>query len=286
MTDKAKFLPEALAGKMIGVLAEPGPILSCDLEALGCTAIPIAPDKTDLPEGVAAFVLDCAPMLGHEYTLSARNALRAYARLANDQHCYGAFPYRNLNYNWDVVNFGGPGATEDIIPGARWIYDTLLGDFAVRAVANVIHDECRYIITRLMPLQRTLVCIMAASGHGKTTFARHLKNQHNTFHTSSDYLLNTIISAGLDHSTSQNFAQLKQAISDIPSDKLWGRFFRLLEEEDHLLHCFLEMVWQHMKLAPENGLLSFDIDLRKSSSKQATLVFFRKKNLKVWECGM
>lgn len=281
------MLPASLAGKAVGVWASGPTTFDADLARLGCKVVGLEVDATiaDAAE-VEVFVLDGLAWVNDEYVSRTRACLDAYQRVAEGRFCYGLFPYVSLNYGWDVHNQGAPTSQSDLLPGARWSYDELLQNFAARAVTNIkVDDKVSCIVTRLLPLDRTLLCVIAASGQGKTTLVRQLKNQHNVFHTSSDYLLTTIIALKPGEGASSEIIRLKAAIEAIAPDKIWAQFFRLLDDDPELLKCFLELAWRHMQLAKPSSLISFDIDLRLEAGKQRTKSFFRDKNLKVWECN-
>jgi len=287
MPEKTQFLPESALGQTVGVLGgDPGKF-AADLRALGCKTLDLF-DGSDLELSKEAdfFVLDASCYLdAGAYPEKINPILKSYAAGAANRYCYSIFPYANMNYDWDVTNLARPADPSIMLPATRWIYDTLLDDFAARAIANIRHgDAVPCIVTRLLPLKRTLLCIMASSGSGKTTLVRLLANRHRLFHTSSDYLLNNILSVSGSVTDNASLSQLRSAIDRIPSEKLWGRFFRLLEEDHLLLESFLELAWQHMQLAGEGTLLSLDIDLRTEEGRAALVAFFRKKDLKVWEC--
>lgn len=282
-----EMLPPSLAGKTVGVWGDVPTKFDTDLERLKCKIIRLSLDATPAQaKNLNFFVLDGLTWMNDGYVTKTRRYLDAYQKLANGRFCYGIFPYVTLNYGWDVHNQGAPALQGNLLPGARWNYDELLSDFAARAVSNIRVDEhVSSIVTRLLPLDRTLLCIMAASGQGKTTLVRQLTNQHDVFHTSSDYLLTTIIALEAGSDPSPQVVKLKAAIETLKPDQIWAKFFRLLDEDAELLSCFLELAWQHMQLAKSSSLISFDIDLRLDSGKQNAKNFFRDKNLKVWECN-
>ena len=286
MSESLQFLPTDLRNKTVGTWGKSPTLFTPDLLALGCKMVEIDPDDSSTTaDNVDFFVLDCTPLIAKGYVTSVRKILWQYRLLAEERYCYGIFPYTTINYDWDVTNTGAPLGVDNCLPGARWLYDDLLQGFAARAVANIqFNGTVPCVVSRLVPLRQTLLCIMEASGLGKTTLVRQLKCQHNVFHTSSDYLLSGIINLRLDENSSPEVRRIKQIINAIEPDELWGRFFRLLDADEELLTCFLQMAWQHMQLAEPWSLISLDIDLRKEASRNATVSFFREKKLKVWEC--
>lgn len=281
-----QYLPESLSGKTVGKFNFDDTIFDQDLEKLGCSVVFIDPKiEQHVTQRIDFFVLDCAPYLNSDYVEEAKRALNAFRKIGEGAFCYSAFLYANQNHNWDVVNHGSPTPEAGFVPSSRWVYDNLLSDFGARAVSGFNYSSTTHcMITRLMPLKRTVMCIMAASMQGKTTLVRQLVGKHSFYHVSSDYLLDTLIRIKEVNNLPSDVADLKEAINKIEPNKLWGRFFRLLEEDANLLESFLTLIGKNLIGSIGEGVVSFDIDIRSEEKQAQVKKFFLDEGYKVWGC--
>lgn len=290
MSNDTSFLPESLRGKTVGMWT-PGPTMfDRDLERLSCRIVPLGREYpaplADSDPRIDFFVLDGTHYLGGNYISKLRQTLEAYRNCGLPISCYAILPYALINHDWDVVNNGVPLLSEDCLPSAPWLYHSVLEKFAVRAVANIKHKgvyPC--IVIRVTPLKRTIMCIMAQSGQGKTTLVRQMTGRHSIYHVSSDYLLSNLINKKTHATASAAQRSLHEAIATIDPEKLWGRFFRVLDEDHTLLAAFLTLVKGHLDLANDTALTSFDIDLRQHDSQEFVQKFFQESEFKVWRCS-
>lgn len=277
------FLPENLRGKTIGTWNLRPTIFEDDFARLGC-GIAFCDSNSGIDVSADAFVLDCTEWVSKGYVATAKQALGHFEAISKGRSCYGVFPTTVVNYNWDVANHGSPIGFGAFLPGARWIYDHLLGQFAARSVASIVIDGKQCIVSRITPLMQTLFCIMATSGDGKTTLVRQLSNQYNIFHTSSDFLLSTIIGSKIYESSDTPLSRLVAVIESVQRDQIWSVFFRMLDADHSMLSDFLSLAAEHMKLSDQKELISFDIDLRNENSREFAASFFTERGMKVWRC--
>ncbi len=286
MEELPKHLPSQLKDKTAGVFLTEANMFLDDVTALGGRLIPLdfggdltAADEADY------FLLDTRSEIGHGYAAILWKILDAFKKISSGRTMYAAIPYKEMNYQWDVYNETIPSIHGDAFPGARHVYDNMLADFAVRAIGNVpMDDKMRCMLLRLTPLDRTVICVMSASGQGKTTFVRQLKQNTGSYHVSSDYLLSSILGMKASDTHSDQIKTIKTAVATVPSDKIWSRFFRMVEEDDALRIAFLDIVALQLEAAGDKRLVSFDIDAREQETRSKIKDFFQERGLKVWIC--
>ena len=286
MDNSPEYLPSNLKGKKAGVFLQGVNIFMNDVALLGGDHVSI--DHTTAPgtvDDVDYFLIDAKSIIGPHYLTELQSALNTYRSLAAERSMYAAILYKEMNYQWDVYNEMSPSVHGDGFPGARYVYDSLLADFAVRAISNIpLEGGVRSMLLRLTPLGRTVMCIMAASGRGKTTFVRQLKRTTGSFHVSSDCLLSSILNMKASEANSDQVTTIKRAIDTVPANQIWSRFFRMIEEDDILLNAFLEIVILQLTTSGDNRLVSFDIDARNQETRLKIRDFFEKRGLKTWIC--
>ncbi|WP_298334813.1 hypothetical protein [uncultured Erythrobacter sp.] len=286
METPPKYLPSNLKGLTAGIFQTEENLFLDDVEllggqqlTLGTTIDPSSARKLDY------FLLDMRSDLGPDYAAKLRSFLDIFRQTANGRQLYAAIPYIEMNYHWDVHNDTIPSAHGDAFPGPRHLYDNMMADFAVRSISNLpMKDKMRCMVLRLSPLSRTVVCIMAASGQGKTTFVRQLKQNSSSFHVASDYLLSSIIGLKDDGSHSEQVKAIKASISGLDHNGIWSNFFRMVEKDDQLLYAFLEIVLLQFETASNKQFVSFDIDAREENTQSKIKRFFEGNGLKAWMC--
>ncbi|UWR06526.1 ATP-binding protein [Ruegeria sp. B32] len=287
--ESTSILPAHLSGKKIALLGPKTPDFSSDLSILDCRITPVPSasmaELQKLVVDVDAFAIDLSGVEPNDFLVQAQSLLQVYQKLASNRHCYASIPYAAGAPEWDVSNVGGPSSRYEVLPTPRWIYDSLLAKFAARSVGDYRNsDGVPCLILRLLPARQNLLLVTAKSGSGKTTLARSLKNRHHVFHTSSDYLLTSILGADASATKSTELRDILRLIGDIPENELWSKFFRRVEASPYHLQCFLKLAREHMRLSAGEQLVSFDIDLRSEKARNVAMSFFQQEGYKVWAC--
>ncbi|MEM1051353.1 MAG: hypothetical protein AAGI28_04585 [Pseudomonadota bacterium] len=286
MDTPPRYLPVNLKGLTAGIFQTEDNLFLDDVVLLGgeqfMLGAAIEPDST---RELDYFLLDMRSELGPNYAAKLRNYLKIFGESSNGRQLYAAIPYIEMNYHWDVHNDTIPSAHGDAFPGPRHLYDDLMAGFAVRSISNLpMEDKIRCMVLRLTPLSRTVVCVTAASGQGKTTFVRQLKRYPGSFHVASDYLLSSIIGMKDNDEHSQQIKTIKASISGLDHNGIWSSFFRMIEKDDQLLYAFLDIVLLQLETATDKQFVSFDIDAREEATQLKIKRFFEENGLKAWMC--
>lgn len=240
-------------------------------------------DVWDFPFGGVDYVFfDPRSIKDFDYVSDAMRAVeRIASMLSPGGSCFIVLRSGQVQTDWDVFN-SALLTPMGRLPSSPYLYNSILGEFAVRPLLRLKEDASVQCVTRVFKLSArkpSLLLIVGHSQSGKTTLARSLLKTRPGTHVSSDYVYFNLF---------QMRGQLKELLganrlSDVLGEATaedTGRFFRSLDADQELLGSYLTLVSK--LLPPTENLLSFDIDLRESRSVAFAKEYFESQGYVVW----
>jgi hypothetical protein len=197
-----------------------------------------------------------------------RNFARLLAILRGKLTERGAlFLTLNVGQNYRAFDVQNPCVLSgaDWLPGRAYLFDQLLGNWAVRTMHSVssVAPQADSLLLRLTPKRPTLLIVYGPSMSGKTTLAREFTRLNPHMHVSNDFIYGQLVQACKSGESFPLDPHLAQHLGD-GSGQACGTFNRALEAVPGLMEAYLPHLVSC--IPQECGLVSIDFDLRLSKS--------------------